>query len=175
MQEEHEFSRHSSSSVSLQSDLDRNGTTFSPIATPMTQQQITNASELHKISSRASRSSTNIYHTLSQTDGYSISVQGSDDEETEEEREGDDIEGKAGERDRASAADASATELVVRWDENDPENPKNMNRARKWLIAVIVSLGSVCVYVEAAFSQSINQSNLRVLTLSELVHPPCTQ
>lgn len=120
----------------------------------MTQQQITNASELHKISSRASRSSTNIYRTLSQTDGYSISVQGSDDDESEEEREGEDVEGKAGERDRASAADASATELVVRWDENDPENPKNMNRARKWLIAVIVSLGSVCVYVDASFSQA---------------------
>lgn len=38
-------------------------------------------------------------------------------------------------------------EILVTWDENDPMHPFNMSRARRWLITVIVSLGSICVYV----------------------------
>ena len=38
-------------------------------------------------------------------------------------------------------------EILVSWDENDPMHPHSMSRARRWLITVIVSLGSICVYV----------------------------
>jgi hypothetical protein len=34
---------------------------------------------------------------------------------------------------------------TVGWDANDPMNPRNMSKARRWLIVVIVSLGSLCV------------------------------
>ncbi|KAJ5438874.1 drug/proton antiporter YHK8 [Penicillium daleae] len=34
---------------------------------------------------------------------------------------------------------------TVGWDVNDPMNPRNMSKARRWLIVVIVSLGSLCV------------------------------
>ncbi|KAL1976372.1 hypothetical protein VTN31DRAFT_2654 [Thermomyces dupontii] len=36
-------------------------------------------------------------------------------------------------------------EILVSWDENDPMHPHSMSRARRWLITVIVSLGSICV------------------------------
>ena len=34
---------------------------------------------------------------------------------------------------------------TVGWDASDPMNPRSMRKARKWLIVVIVSLGSICV------------------------------
>lgn len=34
---------------------------------------------------------------------------------------------------------------TVDWDENDPLNPRNMSTARKWLVTMIVSMGSLCV------------------------------
>lgn len=38
-------------------------------------------------------------------------------------------------------------EFVVGWDgPNDPENPRNMSYGRKWLIVIILSMGSSCVY-----------------------------
>ena len=37
------------------------------------------------------------------------------------------------------------TEYTVGWDENDPLNPRNMSKGRRWLIVIIVSLGSLCV------------------------------
>ena len=33
----------------------------------------------------------------------------------------------------------------VTWTTNDPENPKNMNYVRKWIICLVVCMGSVCV------------------------------
>lgn len=36
---------------------------------------------------------------------------------------------------------------TVCWDENDPMNPRNMSKARRWLIVIIVSTGSICVLV----------------------------
>ncbi len=39
-------------------------------------------------------------------------------------------------------------EFEVRWDgDNDPMNPRSMSKPRKWLIVVIVSSCSLCVYV----------------------------
>lgn len=139
MEDKHTANRHSSSSsTSSRSTEERDGTAFSPIAAPTTQQQALNTIDLHKTASRASRASANINRTLSQTDGYSISVRGAENDDEEEE-----IEQRK--EDGVSAPDASATELVVKWDDNDPENPRNMRYARKWVIALVVCLGSVCV------------------------------
>jgi hypothetical protein len=139
MEEKNETDHHSLSSTSSRSIGERDGTTFSPIAAPATQQHALNTIELHKTISRASRASTNINRTLSQTDGYSISVRGEEEDKEEEEIEQRKEEGVP------PVPDTSATELVVKWDENDPENPRNMSYARKWVIALVVCLGSVCV------------------------------
>ncbi|KUL88762.1 hypothetical protein ZTR_03564 [Talaromyces verruculosus] len=138
MEDKHETDRQSLSSTSSRSIGEQDGTTFSPIAAPTTQQHTLNTIELHKTTSRASRASTNINRTLSQTDGYSVSVRGEEEDKEEEEIERKREEG-------VPVPDASATELVVKWDENDPENPRNMSYARKWVIALVVCLGSVCV------------------------------
>lgn len=82
-----------------------------------------------------SRHSKNLDRCWSLSDGYSVGGgQGSnyDDEDKTQE----------------PAADGTATEpseFVVGWDENDPMNPRNMSLARRWTIAIIVSLGSICV------------------------------
>ncbi|KUM59560.1 hypothetical protein ACN42_g7584 [Penicillium freii] len=34
---------------------------------------------------------------------------------------------------------------TVGWEENDPMNPRNMSKARRWLAVIIVSMGSLCV------------------------------
>lgn len=40
-------------------------------------------------------------------------------------------------------------EFEVTWDgDDDPMNPKSMAYARKWIIVVILSASSLCVYVE---------------------------
>ncbi|KAL4974504.1 major facilitator superfamily domain-containing protein [Aspergillus desertorum] len=36
-------------------------------------------------------------------------------------------------------------DFVVRWDENDPMNPRNFNTVRRWIIVIICSTGSLCV------------------------------
>lgn len=45
------------------------------------------------------------------------------------------------------AENAQPDEILVEWDEKDPMNPHSMSKARRWLIVLIVSLGSLCVYV----------------------------
>lgn len=43
-------------------------------------------------------------------------------------------------------------EFEVTWDgDDDPMNPKSMAYARKWIIVVILSASSLCVYVEFLF------------------------
>jgi hypothetical protein len=37
------------------------------------------------------------------------------------------------------------TNYLVGWDENDKLNPRNLPMARKWLIVLIISLGSMLV------------------------------
>ncbi|KAL4735073.1 major facilitator superfamily domain-containing protein [Aspergillus similis] len=41
--------------------------------------------------------------------------------------------------------EVTASDFVVRWDENDPMNPRNFNKVRRWLIVIICSTGSLCV------------------------------
>ncbi|KAJ6008012.1 hypothetical protein N7540_011988 [Penicillium herquei] len=50
------------------------------------------------------------------------------------------------EGDAEAAEEAPGEEgYTVRWDENDPSNPRNMSKARRWMIVIIVSMGSLCV------------------------------
>jgi hypothetical protein len=53
----------------------------------------------------------------------------------------EEAEGKSNQPGEAADGD----EFVVGWDDNDPMNPRNMNKLRRWLIVVICSLGSLCV------------------------------
>ncbi|PYH90657.1 MFS general substrate transporter [Aspergillus ellipticus CBS 707.79] len=46
-------------------------------------------------------------------------------------------------REGASAEEPDG--FTVGWDDNDPENPRNFNTIRRWLIVVICSTGSLCV------------------------------
>jgi hypothetical protein len=41
--------------------------------------------------------------------------------------------------------DGEDNEFVVGWEEGDALYPRNMNKGRKWLIVIIVSMGSLCV------------------------------
>jgi hypothetical protein len=86
---------------------------------------------IRKMASRASRT---LQHSWSLNDGYS-SGHGAHPNETESEvvRNG-------------NIKTAAEPELIlVGWDENDPMNPRNMRSGRKWLIVLLVSLGSACV------------------------------
>ncbi|KAL8853958.1 MAG: hypothetical protein Q9221_001266 [Calogaya cf. arnoldii] len=48
-----------------------------------------------------------------------------------------------------AVADEKAFE--VQWDgEKDPANPRSMSSLRKWMIVIIVSLSSACVYVSSS-------------------------
>ena len=53
----------------------------------------------------------------------------------------------------AEEADESM-EFEVKWDgELDPENPRMMSRARKWLIVIIASTSSTCVCEKSSHSK----------------------
>ncbi|CAI7586532.1 unnamed protein product [Penicillium pancosmium] len=34
--------------------------------------------------------------------------------------------------------------FMVGWDEDDALNPRNMSKARRWMVVIIVSMGSLC-------------------------------
>jgi len=59
-------------------------------------------------------------------------------------------------------------EFEVRWDgEDDPMNPRSMSKLRKWLIVMIVSWSSLCVYV--SYSEGVDKAdtgqNLHILSV----------
>lgn len=78
------------------------------------------------------RTNRSIERSCSLNDGYSCHT---GNEQSAEKK--DDEEKVTGEE--------QAPEFVVGFDENDPMNPRNMSTARRWLIVVICSLGSLCV------------------------------
>lgn len=83
---------------------------------------------VHKTPSRTSRRS--LEQTWSLNDGFSVNEPDEEDQEKGEE---------------AGAVPPEESAFTVGWDVNDPENPRNMNKIRKWIIVVICSIGSVCV------------------------------
>ncbi|EED23554.1 MFS multidrug transporter, putative [Talaromyces stipitatus ATCC 10500] len=138
MEEKYETERRSLSPTSSHANEEHDGATFSPIAAPSNNLRDLDTVELGKTHSRASRASrASMNRTYSLTDGYCLSVQ--DDEELDEEE----LEQRKDEG--VTPEDVSPTEYLVKWSENDPENPRNMSYARKWVIAIVVCLGSVCV------------------------------
>ncbi|CAL5874945.1 uncharacterized protein PFLUO_LOCUS9248 [Penicillium psychrofluorescens] len=82
---------------------------------------------LRKLRSQSSRS---LERNWSLNDGVSISGGQLQNEEG----------GEAG-----TAGTDEEQHFTVGWDENDAMNPRNMSKARKWLIVIIVSMGSLCV------------------------------
>ena len=110
-------------------ELDRSksddDTTFAPITSPATNEDRRDE-VMQKQRSNASRS---LERSWSLNDGVNIG--------------GSEYEGQ--EADEAARGAAEDAGYLVGWDENDPMNPRNMSTARRWLIVIIVSLGSVCV------------------------------
>lgn len=103
-----------------ESELDRTKSedvTFAPIATTATHE----GAPLQIQRSNAAKSTRSIERSWSLNDGTSIA--------------GHEVEAGVDED----------TGYTVGWEENDPENPRNMSKARRWLIVIIVSLGSLCV------------------------------
>jgi hypothetical protein len=101
---------------------------FAPIHVPdADDEEQRREASLHKLRSQPSRS---LEHTWSLNDGVSISGDQLNDEEG----------GEAG-----TIETDEEQRFTVGWDENDPMNPRNMTKARKWLIVIIVSMGSLCV------------------------------
>lgn len=110
----------SSSDIVNQNEVDP---TFAPINAPV------KTNEDNQL--QASRS---IERSWSLNDGYSVHT-------------GDEQSGEKADEEAGVTGDGEPPEFVVGWDENDPMNPRNMNTGRRWLIVIICSLGSLCVYV----------------------------
>ncbi|KAJ5088275.1 hypothetical protein N7456_011891 [Penicillium angulare] len=97
-------------------------------ATSTSEDPHTSDSAAEKRLSRRSRSrSRSLDRSWSLNDGVSIG--------------GNEFEGEADE----AGQDTEGDGYTVRWDENDPMNPRNMSFARRWMIVIIVSSGSLCV------------------------------
>ncbi|KAL2817417.1 MFS transporter [Aspergillus granulosus] len=81
---------------------------------------------------RRSKSSRSMERSWSLNDGYSCNSA---------------VDAEAGVGEAQAAEGAGPSEFVVGWENNDPMNPRLFKTARKWLITIILSLGSLCVYV----------------------------
>jgi hypothetical protein len=92
--------------------------TFAPITGVASEKR---GAPLQKQKSNASKS---LERSWSLNDGVSIG--------------GNDVEAEQG----GAEDDDSYT---VGWEDNDPLNPRNMSTTRRWLVTMIVSMGSLCV------------------------------
>ncbi|KAJ5484966.1 drug/proton antiporter YHK8 [Penicillium diatomitis] len=99
--------------------------TFVPIVAPASQRH----EQLRKTRSNLSRSRS-LERSWSLNDGVSVG------------HETTHGEGSDAESQHITEEDDQYT---VEWDTDDPMNPRNLNKARKWVIVVIVSMGSLCV------------------------------
>jgi hypothetical protein len=66
-------------------------------------------------------------------------------------------------------------EFEVTWDgDDDPMNPRSMPYARKWIIVIIVSASSLCVYVEFSLISLLIFRSLHrnIICLLQFVHAP---
>lgn len=85
-------------------------------------------------SARRINTNRSIERSCSLNDGYSCHA-------------GDEQLGEKKDDEEKATGEEQAPEFVVGFDENDPMNPRNMSTARRWVIVVICSMGSLCVYV----------------------------
>lgn len=103
-------------------------TGFAPIAQLRTNEDQHDAVAEKRLSRRSRSGSHSLERSWSLNDGMSTS--------------GDNFEGETNEAGQDADGDQGFT---VRWEENDPMNPRNMSKARRWMIVIIVSTGSLCV------------------------------
>ncbi|KKZ68044.1 hypothetical protein EMCG_06254 [[Emmonsia] crescens] len=110
-------------------DQGRSEAHFEPICRTKPENEARPAS---RVSSRSSRSISRVY---SLSDGYTHpSVNNDRLQEPEEEQRAEEASTRPG------------TEYIVRWDgPDDPGNPRNRSLARKWVIVLVMAVGSVCV------------------------------
>lgn len=116
--------RHSSDKSDDEFDRTKSeDVTYAPITSPGTHNE--GSAPLQKQRSNASKSLTSrsLERSWSLNDGVSIGGH---------------------EVDEAAVANEDEA-YTVGWEENDPMNPRNMSKARRWLIVIIVSMGSLCV------------------------------
>lgn len=100
--------------------------------------------------------------------------QGADEKAVRQSRESDtDEQARPGSKDEESGITAVGDEgahekeFEVTWDgDDDPMNPRSMAYARKWIIVIIISASSLCVYVDLS---SI------LTTIGFLIRRPCLQ
>lgn len=87
-------------------------------------------------SGKSSRSSRSLERACSITDGYSHHAV--DNDRLQE----------PGEQEAPPPPPTVGEEFVVQWDgPGDPGNPRTMSKGRKWMIVLVMSVGSACVYV----------------------------
>ena len=119
--------RHSDSERSIEGDVDSEKpdigveNSFAPIK-PATTADNTHLQRPHSAASRP------IERSWSLNDGYSCNNEA-------------DAEANAGGPQGADADD----NFTVRWEDNDPNNPRNFNTLKRWMIVIICSMGSLCV------------------------------
>ncbi|KAL4957963.1 MFS transporter [Aspergillus filifer] len=119
--------RHSDSEKSAEGDVNSEKpdigveNRFAPIK-PATTADNTHLQRPHSAVSRP------IERSWSLNDGYSCNNEA-------------DAEANAGGPQDTDAED----DFTVRWEDNDPNNPRNFNMLKRWMIVIICSMGSLCV------------------------------
>ncbi|KAM0112566.1 hypothetical protein ACP6JB_001687 [Aspergillus fumigatus] len=89
------------------------------------------------------------------------------------------VDEEAEDRSNQPGEAADGDEFVVGWDDNDPKNPRNMNKLRRWLIVIICSSGSLCVNWTVIFGAIVrvlwSKVDLHrvVYLLFDMVDPVC--
>ena len=85
-----------------------------------------------KVLSRSGSKPASLQHTRSYGDGHGFTYFSDDESHAVE----------------ARRRDNSEREFEVQWDgDSDPANPRRMSKLRKWMVVLIVSSSSACVYV----------------------------
>ncbi|KAJ5934526.1 hypothetical protein N7466_004073 [Penicillium verhagenii] len=103
-------------------------TGFSPITDSKSSEEHHDAAMEKRLSRRSRSRSQSLERSWSLNDGVSIGGNELQDEADEAGQDADDDQG-----------------FTVRWEENDPMHPQKMSMARRWMIVLIVSCGSLCV------------------------------
>lgn len=73
---------------------------------------------------------------------------------------------------QTTEAASEASRFTVTWEEPDPANPRNLGLARRWLIVILVSTGSLCVYVFFLLLLTPG-ANLPILTEADVKGSTC--
>lgn len=79
------------------------------------------------------------------------------------------VDEEAEDRSNQPGEAADGDEFVVGWDDNDPKNPRNMNKLRRWLIVIICSSGSLCVTCTSSMYTATYEQLMNDLDCSRIV------